>query len=353
VPTTLPCCSPSVRGRSGRTPLTVGALGALLLAAVALAAPAAALEDPRRPVAEVTHGPSCGPGVVRVEVTNGNQPHQVALVFDGTVVQEVADLAPGEQAELGSADVDWGTTVHVTVTMADAQGAAQLPLDFGTYTRPSKADCDALVPLTEPEPGVVAPDTVTSALPKSPPAPASGSKAPAPLPPMGAGGTSPVPGAGETVPRALPVGDQAPGASPGVAVAAPVAPGGVVTVRGSGFTPGEQVDVTLDGVAAPLATVVAAADGTVEAVVQIPRGADLGSVTVQLVGRTSSAMSGLDLQVAARQLSLAESSAPVPVLAAGTALLVASVGLGVAASRRPRTAPAAAHSHAAAHAWRR
>jgi len=332
---TIPARRSSGRGRA---PLTIGALGALLLAGTALATPAAALEDPRRPVAEVTHGPSCGPGVVRVQVTNGNQANRVALVFDGTVVQDVAELDPAGLAELTSGDVGWGTTVHVTVTVAGAGGAAQLPLDFGTYTRPSKADCDALVPAPEP---TGASTSVTSARPGS--TPADVAKDPAPLPPMGAGGPD--------SPQVVPVGDQGPApVAEEVAVAAPVAPGGVVTVRGSGFTPGEPVDVTLDGVDEPLATVVAAGDGTIEAVVQIPRGASLGAVTVQLVGRTSSATSGLDLQVAAREQALSAGSAPVPVIAAGTALLVASVGLGVATARRPRILNAHA-SHRAA-AWR-
>ncbi|GAB3354388.1 hypothetical protein [Modestobacter lapidis] len=337
MPTTHQAARPAGRRRA---PRTSAAVGALLLAGVALAGPAAAIEDPRRPVAEVTHGPSCGPGVVRVQVANGNQPHRVALVFDGTVVQDVADLEPGDRVELGSADVGWGSTVHVAVTVTDAAGEAQLPLDFGTYTRPSKADCDALVP--RPGPVGPLPDAVAPASPGSPPA--GGAKAPAPLPPMGAGGPSPVPGQLVPGPHAVPVGDPAPASLPEQVVAAPVAPGGVVTVRGSGFTPGEAVDVSLDGVAEPLATVVAAPDGTVEAIVQVPRGAELGSVTVHLVGRSSSATSGLDLQVAARQQTLAASSAPVPAFAAGAALLVASVGLGMAAARRPRTV--SAHSAA-------
>ena len=339
MPRTLATRRASARGRARRAPLTLGAVGALLLAGTALAGPAAALEDPRRPVAEVTHGPSCGPGVVRVQVANGSEPHRVALVFDGAAVQEVADVGPGERVDLASADVDWGTTVAVTVSVAAASGAAQLPLDLGTYTRPSKADCDALV--LSPEPTQVAePDRVTSAVPGAGAVPDSGSKTPVPMPPMGAGGSSPLPDAGAT-PPAVPVG------ATEETVAAPVAPGGVVTVRGSGFTPGEPVDVTLDGVPEPLATVVAAPDGTIEAVVQIPRGAHLGAVTVQLVGRTSSATSGLDLQVAAREQSLAATSTPVPVVAAGAALLLAGGALGVATTRRPRTAPvraAAAHS---------
>ena len=87
--------------------------------------------------------------MVRVQVVNGTEPHRVALVFDGSVQHEFADLGPGQRVELGSPDVDWGTTVAVSVTVADDDGAAELPLELGTYTRPSQEDCDALVPLRE------------------------------------------------------------------------------------------------------------------------------------------------------------------------------------------------------------
>uniref|UniRef100_UPI0034DFBC57 hypothetical protein n=1 Tax=Modestobacter roseus TaxID=1181884 RepID=UPI0034DFBC57 len=118
--------------------------GAVLVAGVALAPPAAAIDDPRQPGVEVTHGPSCGPAVVRVVVTNGTEPHRVALVFDGTTEQAAADLPPGGQTELTSSDVDWGTTVDVSVTVTDPDGAADAPVELGTYTRPSAEDCAAI-----------------------------------------------------------------------------------------------------------------------------------------------------------------------------------------------------------------
>ena len=288
----------AVRARALRAPVVLAAAAGLTLSGLALAGPAAAIEDPRRPVATVTHGPSCGPGAVRVQVTNGTEAHRVALVLDGGPEQQDATLGPGQEADLGSADVAWGATVTVAVTVRKADGAAESPLDLGTYTRPSWADCDALEPRA-PAPGV-----------SGQPVELAGSPAAAPVTPV-------------------PV-----GAATATGVAASVAPGGVVTVRGSGFTPGEAVDVSLSGGSGVLATAVAAADGAVEAVVQIPRGADLGPVSVQLVGRTSSAVSGLDLQVAARPPSLAESSTSLPVVAAGTALLVAGAALGAASARR-------------------
>ena len=131
--------------------LLCASVAAALAAGVALAGPAAAMEDPRSPTVEVTHGPSCGPAVVRVQVTGGDAGGHVALVFDGTAVQQEADLGPGQQVELGSADVGWGVTVDVSVTAAAADGAVYEPVQLGTYTRPSQEDCAAIAaPVTVP-----------------------------------------------------------------------------------------------------------------------------------------------------------------------------------------------------------
>ncbi|MCU1606082.1 MAG: hypothetical protein JWP46_2547, partial [Modestobacter sp.] len=132
-------------GPAGRAPLMLGATSALLLVGLALAGQAAAIEDPSRPAATVTHGPSCGPGEVRVQITNGTEAHRVALVLDGTTEQDAAVLTSDEQVELHSADVDWGVTVDVSVTVTSADGTvAGEPLELGTYTRPSRADCEAV-----------------------------------------------------------------------------------------------------------------------------------------------------------------------------------------------------------------
>jgi hypothetical protein len=180
---------------------------------------------------------------------------------------------------LTSADVDRGTTVDVSLAVTDAAGVAQEPLLLGTYTRPSAADCAGTAPETAPPP----------------------------------------------------VADDVPAAS--------VSPGGVVTVRATGFAPGEPVTVSLEGVDAPLTTVTAAGDGSVRAVVQIPRRTSLGAATVQLVGGVSAATTGLDLLVAARSRPLGEPTTAVPVLAAGTALTGAAALLGRTArrSRGPAT----------------
>lgn len=297
--TTVP--TESTRPASAAVLLVLAIAGVLLTAAVALAGPAAAIEDPRRPTAEITHGPSCGPGVVRVEVTNGSQPRRVALVFDGSTEQDVAQLAGGEQTELASADVDWGRTVDVSVTVIRPDGTTEAPIEFGTYTRPSAEDCAAVAPV---------------ALTSDP-------------------ATTPVLDRGTDQPT---WGDDDAGAETASASSDSVAPGGVVTVRATGFTPGEPVEVTLLGRDGALTTVEAAPDGSVEAVVQIPRSAALGTATVRLVGGISTATAGLDLQVAARDRPLAEQTTSVPVLAAGASLIGATGLLGLQAARRPRGA---------------
>jgi hypothetical protein len=291
----------------------------LLTGAVALAGPAAAIEDPRRPTAEITHGPSCGPGVVRIAVTNGSQPRRVALVFDGAGEQASAELAPGAQTELVSADVDWGQTVDVSVAVADPAGtAAGDPIEFGTYTRPSAEDCAAIAPELEPAAAPAVPTTPDSSTGQQTPRPSSPSAAPR-VP------VEPVPPVGSAVGAA---GDQAD--------VGPVAPGGVVTVRATGFTPGEPVTVSIVGIDEPLTTVQAAPDGSVQTVVQIPRGATVGAATVQLVGGLSAATAGMDLQVAARSRPVPAPTTPVPTLAAGFALLASGGVLGLMAARRSR-----------------
>jgi hypothetical protein len=277
-----------------RWSLLLGATGALLLAGLVLAGPAAAIADPRRPAATLTHGPSCGPGDIRVRVVNGTEVHRVALVFDGTGEQDSAVLGPDGAAELRSADVDWGTTVDVSLTVSSADGTTvDEPLRLGTYTRPTRADCDL----------------------------ANGS---------GGGIPAVVASADVAAPAA---GDVAPG---GHASSPSVAPGGVVTLRGAGYAPGEYVQVSVPGADDPLTTVRAGADGSVEAVVQIPRSTGLGTLTVQLVGQKSDTTTGLDLQVAARAPSVASATTPRPVVAAGSALLAAGAALGLLAARRPR-----------------
>jgi hypothetical protein len=109
----------------------------------------------------------------------------------------------------------------------------------------------------------------------------------------------------------------------------------VVTIRGTGFDPGEQVSVTLAGATSPLATVTADEQGRVEAVVQIPRDVVLGPAVVELVGEQSSAATQVALEVAARETGEVAGSTPWPLALAGLALIAVAAAM-VAAVRRPR-----------------
>ena len=332
--------------RAALTPALVvlAAAAALLTGVVALAGPAAAIEDPRRPTAEVVTGPSCGSGLIRVAVTNGTAVHHVALVFDGSVEQDSALLDAGGQATLASEDVDRGRTVDVSLAVTDAQGVAEDPIEFGTYTRPSAEDCAAVSPTTagaSPGPSTAAPTSTPGTTAPSPADPTSTRPPTTPTPSRPGvpvpSTTPPRPSAPDPTSSApAPAGDDQPRSPAGGASGTSVAPGGVLTVRATGFTPGEPVTVSLVGSAGPLTTVTAQQDGSVEAVVQIPRGAAPGTATVQLVGGRSSARAGLDLQVAARLQPVAQQTGSLPVSAAGVGLIAAAGLLGLVAARRSR-----------------
>ncbi|WP_369132407.1 hypothetical protein [Modestobacter sp. I12A-02662] len=335
----MPTTTPSARAASSLGTVLAGVC-ALLAAGVALAGPAAAIEDPRRPTVAVTHGPSCGPGVLRAVVTNGEEGHRVALWFDGTEELAAAELGPGEQVELVSRDVDWGETVDVSVTVADLDGTPEEPLEQGTYTRPSVEDCAATA-VSAAGTGIDGAGLPAASVPEP-----ADTRVPAPSgtpdPPAQSAGTPPVPSTPDpTAPDTDPSGTSASAgdASPtpaGQASVAAVAPGGVLTVRASGFTPGERVIVSLADAHRTLTTVTAGSDGGVEAVVQIPRGAELGAATVQLVGRQSAATTAIDLQVTARAQPRPGPAGSPSTTVAVVSLLGAGGVLGLTAARRSR-----------------
>jgi hypothetical protein len=363
---------------AGRTPVLLGATGALLLVGVAVAGPGAALEDPRRPAATVSRGPSCGSGDIRVLVVNGTEAHRVALVLAGVTEQDPLVLAPDERAVLHSGHVDWGSTVSVAVSVATADGTGVAePVELGSYSRPSRADCGEMTgaapskdPVarrsgapaagtTAPRPGSAGTSTTGSSPTGSSPtgsssAGSSPTGSPAGATPTGAPTADPTGSGtptGSADPQTTPPGTTAePGHTPPAGStepdrqpAGPVAPGGVVTVHGSGFAPGEPVLVSVPGSVDPLATVTAAPDGSVEAVVQIPRATGLGVLTLQLVGQRSAATAGLDLRVAARVAPVDSGTTSPPALAAGAALLMTGAALGVRAAFTPRTRTGGRH----------
>ena len=142
-----------VRVASGPASVVSAAmLGALLCAGVALAAPAAAVDDDSRPDARVTHGPSCRPGGIVVEVTGGTVGYAVTLATTRRPAgEEAAEVAPGAVAVLRTGPVEWGETIDPFLRFTALDGSApgyvdELPgLDF---SRPSAQECAAIAPPT-------------------------------------------------------------------------------------------------------------------------------------------------------------------------------------------------------------
>ena len=123
---------------------------ALLCAGIALAGPAAAVDDDARPDARVTHGPSCRPGGVAVEVTGGTVGHAVTLGTSRRPAgEQTAEVAPGAVVVLSTGPVDWGETIDpfLQYTALDGSGAGWVDELTGyDFTRPAAEDCAAISP---------------------------------------------------------------------------------------------------------------------------------------------------------------------------------------------------------------
>ncbi len=123
-------------------------LAAALSAGVALAEPAAAVDDPSRPDSRVTHGPSCRPGGVVVEVTGGTVPYAVTLATTRSPLgEDSAEVRPGAIVVLSSGDVDWAETIdgRLEFTALDGSGTTFVDeLEGYTFTRPAAEDCAAI-----------------------------------------------------------------------------------------------------------------------------------------------------------------------------------------------------------------
>lgn len=287
--------------------MTAGVLSGLFLllvgAGLATAAPAAAVDDPSRPDARVTHGPSCRPGGLVVEVRAGTSPYFVRLATTRQPGgEDEATIAVGSTVVLRTGDVGWGETIDGRLEFAARDGSGETfvdELDNYSFTRPTQEDCDAVHDPTQPHP-------------------------------------SPQPPTEESRPQETEAGAVLPGSgSSGGASAQEVAPGGTVTVHATGFLPGEQVVVRLaDG--AVVGSVAAAADGSVRAEVRIPRQTQTGRATVSLVGADSDVVAGVELQVGARSAPSAEDrpATLLPLGAAATALVAAAAGLVSVAGRQ-------------------
>jgi hypothetical protein len=127
-------------------PLAAG----FLLLGVALAPPAAAVDDPARPGYTVVSGPSCHPGGVEISVVAGTVPYTVVLATTRQPGgEDSADLAPGETVLLHTGDVDWGETIdsRLVFTARDGSGATFTDeLEPYSFTRPAQEDCAAIAP---------------------------------------------------------------------------------------------------------------------------------------------------------------------------------------------------------------
>jgi hypothetical protein len=283
-------------------------------AALALAVPAAAADDPSRPDARVTHGPSCRPGGLVVEVVAGTSPYTVKLATTRTPSgEDQATLQPGQTVVLHSADVDYGETIDGRLEFAAQDGSGVTYVDElveYSFTRPTKADCDAVADPSPTGAGTT-PTASGSARAAAGGAPTTAT-APTEAPSTGSGtstqgGIAPAIGGGDAAPQQ-------------------VTAGHTVTVQAAGFVPGELVTFQLHGSDHVLATATAGPDGRVQTEVRIPGGTDAGAATVHLTGTQSEVVADVALQVAAAERALATPRDPgiVPLVAAAVALVAAA-----------------------------
>ena len=294
-------------------------------AALATAAPAAAADDPTRPDAQVTHGPSCRPGGLVVEVVAGTAPYSVRLSTTRTPSgEDEATLQPGQTVVLTTDDVAYGETIDGRLEFAAQDGTGVTfvdELEEYSFTRPTKEDCDAIADpsSTAPPSGSAAP--TASAVPTT-----SGGAAPTSSDAAATGSTSAAPGGA------------APAGGDGGAAPHEVTAGDTVTLQASGFQPGELVTFQLRGSDVVLGTATAGPDGTVQTEVRIPDGTAAGPATVDLFGTESELVADVALQVAAAESPLLDSGSSdiVPLVAAAVALVAAVGGLvSVAGRQRP------------------
>jgi hypothetical protein len=292
--------------------LLTGFVVLFLGAALAAAAPAAAIDDPTRPDARVTHGPSCNPGGLVVEVVAGTVPYTVRLATTRTPTgEDEARLEPGQTVVLRTGDVAWGETIDGRLEYAAADGSGTAYTDElveYSFTRPTREDCAAVAQPTNPDP---APPTTAAAPSASTSGTPSGSAGTGTASPSGTASSTPVPTA---EPRPS---DPA------------AAPGESVTVEASGFRPGELVTVQLRAGGAVLGTATAGPDGTVQAAFRIPDGAAAGRTTVDLVGDESAVVADVELRIAGTERVVATDDWAdlVPLTAAAVALVGAVSGL--------------------------
>ncbi|RBY87338.1 hypothetical protein DQ240_07010 [Blastococcus sp. TF02A-26] len=292
-------------------------MGGLITLGSATAGPALAVDDPTRPVVQVTQGPSCRPGGVAVEVTGATVPYEVVLATTRAPGgEDRARVEPGQTVRLTTGDVAWGERIdsRVLFTALDGSGATAVDeLEGYEFTRPAEEDCAAIAPPT-------AAATV-------PPAVGSSGAGTDDVPPGGV-----LPGPDAPTRPAISVAASS-GSSPGVAA------GEVVTVTASGFAAGEDVVLRLaDGTA--LGSSVADIDGLVVTEVTIPAGARAGSTSLVVVGAVTETTVAVELRIAGAGSPADRGGDAVwPLAVAGVAVVAAAGGLALSALRRRAARP--------------
>jgi hypothetical protein len=257
----------------------------LLAAGVSLAAPAGAAQDRAAPQVTVLRGPSCEPGGIQIEVVAGSGGYAVRLATTRRPGgEDEVRLRPGQRAVLTSDDVAWGETIdpRLEYTSLDGSGGSFVDqLADWTMTRPSRADCAAIRAPAAPSPAARTSAVITSGA----------------------------------------------AASDGTAARTVVA-GRWITVRGTGFRPGESVAVHERGSPAVLGRGMAGPDGSALVALRVPGRAG-GPARLDVVGVSSGAIAGLRLQVAASQPAAAPASRRLswPALAAFLSLVTAGGGV--------------------------
>ena len=310
--------------RAASAGLVSGFLLLLLGAAVATAVPAAAIDDPARPDARVTHGPSCRPGGLVVEVTAGTVPYFVRLATTRNPAgEDEATIAAGTTVVLRSDDVDWGETIDGRLEYAarDDSGVTYVDeLDTYSFTRPTQEDCEAALapgPSTPPSPSATVLPPSSAEQPSGTPSPSTGGQT---SPPAAAGGAPTAPSSAVRTP-----------ADPRQVTA-----GGSVTLLAAGFLPGERVTVLLHDTDTVLASATAGPDGSVAVEVRIPERTSAGPARVDMVGHDSETSTDVELQVAALASAAGNGLAELVPLVAAASALVATVAALVSVVGRQR-----------------
>ena len=310
-----------------RTAASGGLVTGFVLVLLALAsAPAAAVEDTARPVGHVTHGPSCKPGGLVVEVVAGTSPYFVRLATTRRPAgEDEATVAAGATVTLRTDDVGWGETIdgRLEFEARDGSGVTFVDeLDTYSFTRPTQEDCEAVATSSD---GSVPPGVPPVAAVVSSSATAEQDPSPSPMGPPSAGAGAPTPtvSAG-TADRTT------------AAATPPVAAGGTVTLVGAGFLPGERVTIALHGSETVLGSGTAGPDGTVQVEVRLPSGIAAGPATVDMYGHRSETVADVELQIAGREsaVGLDGLRALIPLVTAAAALVGTAAGFVSVAGRQ-------------------